>query len=87
MDLYQQSLVAPVRRRFARGGPETRFDAPALMSTMHAPAAVDRNGAFAAMGARDAAAVAMRAAVTRWQGQQAQRASGHGQHGDVQIQI
>jgi hypothetical protein len=86
MDLYQQSLMAPVRRRY--GSPRAALNAPALMSTMHAPTAMDRSGAFAALAARDRAAVAMRAAVGRWQERQARTgAAEHQQHGPLAIQI
>ena len=68
-------------------GPRAALNAPALMSTMHAPTAMDRSGAFAALAARDRAAVAMRAAVGRWQERQARTgAAEHHQHG-LAIQI
>jgi hypothetical protein len=75
MDLYQRSLMAPVRRRF--GSPRGALNSPAIQSTMHAPTAMDQSDAFASMAARGRAAVAMNAAVTRWQARQAQRGVGH----------
>jgi hypothetical protein len=82
---WQQTRL---RRRFGRRGPETRFSTPALMSTMHAPAEPDRSDAFGALAARDRAAVAMRAAVGRWQERQARTgAAEHQQHGPLAIQV
>ncbi len=75
LDLYTRSLMVPVRRRF--GSPRGALTAPAIQSTVHPAAAVDRNSAFADLAARDRAAVAMRAAVGRWQERQAERGAGH----------
>jgi hypothetical protein len=80
-ELFARSLAMPLRRRF--GSPRGALSSPALLSTMSAPTAVDRNGAFAALAMRDRAAQAMNAAVGRWQAQQAS----DDPHADVRIQI
>jgi hypothetical protein len=82
-ELFARSLAMPLRRRFGRMGPETRFSAPALRSAV-APTSVPGDRAdFASLAQRDHATAVMRAAVSRWQAQQA----GHQQHADVRIQI
>ena len=86
MDLYQQKLdEASVRRRY--GSPRAALNAPALMSTMHAPAELDRSDAFGALAARDRAAVAMRAAVGRWRAQQARTGAAEHQQRGLAIQV
>ncbi len=66
--VWQQTRL---RRHFGRMGSETRFSAPALMSTMPPVVPVDRGGAFGALAMRDRAARAMNAAAGRWRAQQA----------------
>ena len=65
--VWQQTRL---RRHFGRMGSETRFSAPALMSTMPPVVPVDRGGAFGALAMRDRAARAMNAAAGRWQARQ-----------------
>jgi hypothetical protein len=52
MQLYQASLLQPVRRRF--GLPRSsRADSPAMMSTMSPSVAIDRGGDLRDLAARD----------------------------------
>lgn len=84
MDLYQRSLLTTRPRRFALPGGETRFDGPALMSTMHASAPPDQAGRFAELSTRETVTQA-RAALVRRMERQA-RGGGAIDHG-VRVQI